>query len=207
VRTARIIGAGPAGLMAAEVLASAGLRVAVADAMPSPARKFLMAGKSGLNLTKAEPMADFLAAFGPVPPQMAQALAEFGPEEVVAWAEGLGQACFVGSTGRVFPVVMKASPLLRAWLARLDGLGVTLERRWRWIGWEAGAVVFETPLGVVAERPDVTVLALGGASWARLGSDGRWAEVLGGRWRLSSLPIWALRWTGRRIWPRSLVSR
>ncbi|SMY08326.1 TIGR03862 family flavoprotein [Flavimaricola marinus] len=179
--TARIIGAGPAGLMAAEVLAGAGVSVRIADAMPSPARKFLMAGKSGLNLTKAEPLPAFLAAFGPIPAEMTRVLTDFGPEAVIDWAEGLGQTVFTGSTGRVFPTVMKASPLLRAWLARLQALGVDLDRRWRWTGWDAEALAFDTPDGPVRERPDLTVLAMGGASWACLGSDGAWAEAMPGQ--------------------------
>lgn len=174
-----VIGAGPAGLMAAEMLAQAGLHVTLADAMPSVGRKFLMAGKSGLNLTKAEPMADFLAAYGPLPPAMEKAVTAFGPDDVMTWAKGLGQPIFTGSTGRVFPDVMKASPLLRAWMARLDGLDVTFKTRWRWTGWEEGALTFETPDGLAKMCPSVTVQALGGASWARLGSDGQWARYLG----------------------------
>lgn len=168
--TALVIGAGPAGLMAAEQLALAGLPVVIADQMPSPARKFLMAGKSGLNLTHVGP--DFLAAYGPLAPQLERALGDFGPERTMAWAEGLGQPVFVGSSGRVFPRSMKASPLLRAWLQRLDGLGAELRRNWRWTGVDA---VFDTKQGVVALDPKVTVLAMGGASWRRLGSDGKWA--------------------------------
>ncbi|MDX8355055.1 TIGR03862 family flavoprotein [Cognatiyoonia sp. IB215182] len=171
-----VIGAGPAGLMAADVLASGGFRVILTDAMPSVGRKFLMAGKSGLNLTKVEPEAEFLAAFGPLPPAMQKALSEFGPNEVIAWAEGLGQQLFIGSTGRVFPTVMKASPLLRAWLARLADLGVSIGTRWRWDGWDGDALAFDTIDGRRLLRPHVTVLALGGASWARLGANGHWAR-------------------------------
>ncbi|MGJ8622786.1 MAG: TIGR03862 family flavoprotein [Yoonia sp.] len=168
-----VIGAGPAGLMAAEQLGKAGLRVLVADAMPSVGRKFLMAGKSGLNITKVE--ADFGAQFdGP----MAPIVDAFGPDAVMQWATDLGQPLFTGSTGRVFPEVMKASPMLRAWLARLDGLGVQLRTRWRWTGWNGDALGFTTPDGPVSLTPKVTVLALGGASWARLGSDGAWAAHL-----------------------------
>lgn len=173
-----VIGAGPAGLMAADVMASAGLSVLVAEAMPSVGRKFLMAGKSGLNLTKAEAMTDFLHAFHPLPPALRVALEQFGPDDVINWAQGLGQAVFAGSTGRVFPEVMKASPLLRAWLARLNSLGVTLKTRWRWQGWDSDALIFETPDGRIKVASDVTLLALGGASWARLGSDGAWARHL-----------------------------
>ncbi len=162
--------------MAAEVLAGAGVRVVVADQMPSPARKFLMAGKSGLNLTNVE--RPFAAAYGAVPPAFARAVAGFGPDEVMRWATGLGQEVFVGSTGRVFPVVMKASPLLRAWLGRLDGLGVELRTRWRWTGRRDGRHLFETPAGPQEVDADVTVLAMGGASWRRLGTDGAWAAQL-----------------------------
>ena len=171
-----VIGAGPAGLMAAEELARAGLRVEVIDRMPSVGRKFLMAGKSGLNLTKAEDPARFLAAYGAAPPALRAALEAFGPEAVQDWARGLGQELFTGTTGRVFPVAMKASPLLRAWLRRLEGLGVRLTTRARWTGWdEDGALRFD---GTGPRAPRVTVLALGGGSWARLGSDGLWAAAL-----------------------------
>lgn len=171
-----VIGAGPAGLMAAEELGKAGMSVTIAEAMPSVGRKFLMAGKSGLNITKAEPNAAFRAAFGAhLPEALATALDEFGPDEVIAWAKGLGQLVFTGSTGRVFPTAMKASPLLRAWLLRLGGLGVRIETRWWWEGWQGAALRFDTPSGVQIVTPRVTVLALGGASWARLGSTGGWA--------------------------------
>ncbi|SDO05210.1 hypothetical protein SAMN05216196_103196 [Lutimaribacter pacificus] len=172
---ALVIGAGPAGLMAAEALARAGRQVTVAEAMPSPARKLLMAGKSGLNLTKSEPFETFLAAYGNAAPHLRPMLTSFGPVGVQDWARELGQDLFTGSTGRVFPTAMKASPLLRAWLARLDAMGVTLNRRWRWTGWKGEAVTFDTPEGPQTLRPVVTVLACGGASWARLGSDGAWA--------------------------------
>ena len=178
---ALVIGAGPVGLMAAEVLAAAGHSVVIADAMPSPARKFLMAGKSGLNLTKDEPLPNFLFHYHSQAPQLIAAVSEFGPQEVISWAKGLGQEVFTGSTGRVFPVAMKASPLLRAWLARLDEQGVRLMRRWRWTGWDGEAAVFATPEGETRIAPKVTILALGGASWARLGSDGRWAALLEGQ--------------------------
>ncbi len=174
---ALVIGAGPAGLMAAEAMAGAGLRVVVAEAKPSVGRKFLMAGKSGLNLTKAEPFETFLAAYGDRAERLRPMLAAFGPEEVQGWAEGLGQPLFTGTTGRVFPCAMKASPLLRAWLGRLDGMGVRIRTRWRWQGWNGGAVVFDTPEGQHRLAPAVTVLACGGASWARLGSDGAWSAA------------------------------
>jgi uncharacterized flavoprotein (TIGR03862 family) len=177
---ALVIGAGPAGLMAAEELALAGRRVLVAEAKPSPARKFLMAGKSGLNITKAEPLDRFLAAYTP-PGWLMPMLSAFGPEQVQDWCRALGQPVFTGSSGRVFPVAMKGSPLLRAWLRRLEDLGVTLRTRWRWTGWQGDAFAFATPDGPRLLRPAVTVLALGGASWARLGSDAAWVPWLAAR--------------------------
>jgi uncharacterized flavoprotein (TIGR03862 family) len=164
--------------MAAEVLARAGHLVEVAEAKPSPARKFLMAGKSGLNLTKSEPQDAFRAAYGEAASPLAPMLDAFGPDALRNWAEDLGQPLFTGTTGRVFPTAMKGSPLLRAWLGRLEEAGVVLHRRWRWTGWDGAHCLFDTPAGPVSQRADVTVLALGGASWARLGSDGAWAEVL-----------------------------
>ncbi|MEO3417234.1 TIGR03862 family flavoprotein [Roseovarius sp. CAU 1744] len=172
---ALVIGAGPAGLMAAEELARAGHRVRVAEAKPSVARKLLMAGKSGLNLTRDEPFDRFLAAYGRDATVLDPMLRAFGPEQVKNWATGLEQSLFTGSTGRVFPTVMKASPLLRAWLARLSDLGVEIRTRWHWQGWDADGVIFDTPGGAQLLAPAVTVLACGGASWARLGSDGAWA--------------------------------
>lgn len=172
---ALVIGAGPAGLMAAGELARAGLRVTLAEGKPSAGRKLLMAGKSGLNLTRAEPFEDFLAAYGARADRLRPMLEAFGPAAVQDWAREHGQQLFTGSTGRVFPRVMKASPLLRSALAELRGLGVDLRTRWRWTGWQDGAVCFDTPEGPQRLSPAVTVLACGGASWARLGSDGGWS--------------------------------
>ena len=176
--TATVIGAGPAGLMAAERLAQAGLRVAVHERMPSVARKFLMAGRGGLNLTHSEPLEPFLDRYGPARDRISGWLDAFSPADLTAWVEGLGQETFVGSSGRVFPKVMKASPLLRAWLARLEGLGVEIRTRSCWTGWTDGALSFDTPEGETLERPEAVVLALGGASWAKLGSDAAWVPGL-----------------------------
>ena len=173
---ALVIGAGPAGLMAAEELVSAGHKVVVAEAKPTVGRKFLMAGKSGLNVTKAETLSAFQAHFDG--DWLAPMLAEFGPDEVQDWCQTLGQEVFTGSSGRVFPRVMKASPLLRAWLVRLTAAGVDIRTRWRWIGLEDGKFAFDTPIGRQVLSPAVTVLALGGASWARLGSDAAWVPML-----------------------------
>ena len=173
---ALVIGAGPAGLMAAEELARAGLRVVVCEAKPSPGRKFLMAGKSGLNLTKDEPLEPFIAAYRA--PRLEPMLRAFGPDQVVDWCRGLGQEVFVGSSGRVFPEAMKASPLLRAWLVRLAEMGVELRSRWHWAGFRDGGLVFQTPEGEVVARAPKVVLALGGASWPRLGSDAAWVPGL-----------------------------
>jgi uncharacterized flavoprotein (TIGR03862 family) len=174
-----IIGAGPAGLMAAEVLAQGGAQVTVYDAMASAGRKFLMAGRGGLNLTHSEALPAFLARYGAATPNLAAAITAFPPDDLRQWSEKLGQPTFVGSSGRVFPQAFKASPLLRAWLRRLDSVGVQFALRHRWTGWEQdGQLSFQSPDGkrVIDARP--TVLALGGASWPRLGSDGAWVEVL-----------------------------
>jgi uncharacterized flavoprotein (TIGR03862 family) len=174
-----IIGAGPAGLMAAEVLAQGGASVTIYDAMPSAGRKFLMAGRGGLNLTHSEPLPQFLARYREAKPHLAAAIEAFPPQALRDWSEALGQETFVGSSGRVFPKAFKASPLLRAWLRRLDSMGVRLALRHRWTGWdEHGRLRFQTSEGQQAVEANATVLALGGASWPRLGSDGAWAEIL-----------------------------
>jgi uncharacterized flavoprotein (TIGR03862 family) len=173
-RSAAVIGAGPAGLMAAEVLSAAGVAVTVYDRMPSAGRKLLMAGRGGLNLTHSEPLPAFLGRYGAAQARLAPLIAAFPPEALIGWCQGLGQGTFVGSSGRVFPVAMKASPLLRAWMGRLSRQGVTLRPRHAWTGWEGDALRFQTPDGSLLVRPDVTVLALGGASWPRLGSDAAW---------------------------------
>ena len=177
-----IIGAGPAGLMAAEVLAQGGAAVTIYDAMPSAGRKFLMAGRGGLNLTHSEPLPAFLARYREAMPYLKAAIEAFPPQALRDWSEALGQETFVGSSGRVFPKAFKASPLLRAWLRRLDSMDVKLALRHRWTGWdEAGRLRFETPDGTRAVEPSATVLALGGASWPRLGSDGAWTKILAAR--------------------------
>ncbi len=175
-----IIGAGPAGLIAAERLAQAGHRVTIHERMPSPARKFLLAGRGGLNLTHSEPLEDVLPRYGAAMPWLEPAIRAFPPQALRDWADGLGAESFTGTSGRVFPKAMKASPLLRAWLRRLDGLGVKLEAGRRWTGWNAqGALTFETGAGgAVTVAADATLLALGGASWPRLGSDGGWVPLL-----------------------------
>jgi uncharacterized flavoprotein (TIGR03862 family) len=179
VRTVAVVGGGPAGLFAAERLATAGLAVTVYDQMPSVGRKFLMAGRGGLNLTHSEDLERFVPRYGAAAERLRPMLEAFPPERLRAWAEGLGQATFVGSSGRVFPTALKASPLLRAWLARLGAAGVEIRTRHRWLGWTAdGRLRFQTPDAEVTATADATVLALGGASWPKLGSDGAWADVL-----------------------------
>jgi len=165
--------------MAAEVLAQGGARVTVYDAMPSAGRKFLMAGRGGLNLTHSEPLAQFMARYREAAPKLQAAIAAFSPDALRAWSEALGEPTFVGTSGRVFPKAFKASPLLRAWLRRLDASGVRFAFRHRWTGWDgAGRLQFRTLGGVATVVADAAVLALGGASWPRLGSDGNWVELL-----------------------------
>jgi uncharacterized flavoprotein (TIGR03862 family) len=179
---AAVIGAGPAGLMAAEVLAQGGAGVTVYDAMPSAGRKFLMAGRGGLNLTHSEPLPTFLARYRGAAPRLEAAITAFPPDRLREWSEALGQPTFVGSSGRVFPQAFKASPLLRAWLRRLDSQGVQFVFRHRWIDWdEQGRLRFQTPDGERMVEARATVLALGGASWPRLGSDGAWVDRLASR--------------------------
>ena len=180
--SAVVIGAGPAGLMAAQALAQAGVAVHVFDAMPSVGRKFLLAGKGGLNLTHSEPMAPFVSRYGARQAQLAPLLAAFGAEQVCAWARDLGVETFVGTSGRVFPADMKAAPLLRAWLQRLRSHGVQFHMRHRFTGWDsAGALQFQSPTGDITVQARAVVLALGGGSWARLGSDGAWLAWLAAR--------------------------
>ncbi|XLZ71561.1 TIGR03862 family flavoprotein [Massilia sp. SR12] len=174
-----VIGGGPAGLMAAEVLAAAGVRVDVYDAMPSVGRKFLLAGRGGMNITHSEPYEQFVARYGSRAGVLRPMLDAFTPDDLRAWVHGLGIDTFVGTSGRVFPTEMKAAPMLRAWLHRLRESGVHFHQRHRWLGWTAdGALRIEAPDGERIVRPAATVLALGGASWARLGSDGAWQPLL-----------------------------
>lgn len=189
-----IIGGGPAGLMAAEKLSESGAQVDVFDAMPSVGRKFLMAGRGGLNLTHSEPAEPFLARYGDRAPFVQPWLQKMDAAALREWAHALGIQTFVGSSGRVFPQEMKAAPLLRAWLARLRGQGVRFHMRHRWLGWRGGkpgvgALRFETPAGQTQHAADAVVLALGGGSWAKLGSDGAWAPDL----QSHGVPVAALR--------------
>ncbi len=222
---AAVIGGGPAGLMAAEALLSAGVPVDLFDAMPSVGRKFLLAGKGGLNLTHAEDFEPFVRRYGPRAPQMRALLESFGAKQLRDWAEALGVSTFVGSSQRVFPQDMKAAPLLRSWLHRLRAQGLRVHVRHRWLGWaEGGALRFATPAGEKQHHSISTVLALGGASWPQLGSDGqwvaelrrvgaevadlapsncgfdvaRWSEHLTSRFAGAPLKNVGLRWTGRQ---------
>jgi uncharacterized flavoprotein (TIGR03862 family) len=173
-----VIGGGPAGLMAAEVLSQAGVRVDLYDAMPSVGRKFLLAGKGGMNITHSEPIGDFVQRYGARAAQVQPWLDAFNPQAVRDWIHGLGIDTFVGTSGRVFPTDMKAAPLLRAWLHRLREAGVRFHMRHRWLGWRDGALVFASPDGEQLVEADAVILALGGGSWARLGSDGAWVGLL-----------------------------
>jgi len=185
-----VVGGGPAGLMAAETLVGHGAQVDLYDAMPSVGRKFLLAGKGGLNLTHSEPSELFHGRFGARRPEIAPMLEQFGADDLRAWAEELGIATFIGSSGRVFPTDMKAAPLLRAWLQRLRRSGVNFHMRHRWCGWSSdGALRFSTPDGDSFVQADAAVLALGGGSWARLGSDAAWVPLLAEK----GVPIEALR--------------
>ncbi|WP_045837978.1 TIGR03862 family flavoprotein [Hyphomicrobium sp. 99] len=178
VKDVAVVGAGPAGLFAAEIIARAGHRVTVYERMPSPARKFLLAGRGGLNLTHSEPIENFLPRYGAAAEKVRTAVEAFPPSALIDWANGLGAETFIGSSGRVFPRAMKASPLLRAWLRRLNELGVVIKTRHRWTGFTAeGGHSFKTPEGPIAIRPDATLFALGGASWPKLGSDAHWVET------------------------------
>lgn len=181
-KRAAIVGGGPAGLIAAEALLTAGVEVHLFDAMPSLGRKFLMAGKSGLNLTHSEPFDAFLGRFGGACAPLEEALGAFTPDDLRQWAAALGVETFIGSSGRVFPKDFKAAPLLRAWLRRLRAAGLTIHVRHPWQGWNAaGALLFETRQGPISFDADATVLALGGASWPKLGSDAAWTLLLEAR--------------------------
>ncbi|UVL98996.1 TIGR03862 family flavoprotein [Pseudomonas atacamensis] len=170
-----IIGGGPAGLMAAEVLSQAGIHVDVYDGMPSVGRKFLLAGVGGMNITHSEAYPAFLSRYAERAPQIAPLLRGFGADALCQWIHDLGIETFIGSSGRVFPTDMKAAPLLRAWLKRLRDSGVVIHTRHRWLGWDAsGALRIASPQGEISVNPDATLLALGGGSWSRLGSDGAW---------------------------------
>ncbi len=176
--TVAIIGGGPAGLMAAEVLSQAGVKVELYDAMPSVGRKFLMAGKGGMNITHSEPFDKFMSRYGSSQAHLDPMLKAFGAEAIRDWLSELGVETFIGSSGKVFPVTMKAAPLLRAWLHRLREDGVSFKMRHQWLGWDAGILRFLTPSGETKISVDAVVLALGGGSWARLGSTGAWVPLL-----------------------------
>ncbi len=178
IQSIAIIGAGPAALMAAQMLAEKGHKVTIYDRMPSPARKFLIAGRGGLNLTHSEPLEDFLNRYGNASAWLAPAIRAFTPSDLRHWCEALGEHTFIGSSGRIFPRSMKAVSLLRAWLRRLEALQVSYHPRHEWLGWKGDMLQFRTPTGEHEVAADATLLALGGASWPRLGSDGGWVEIL-----------------------------
>lgn len=177
-KTIAIIGGGPSGLMAAEILAAAGHKVTLYDQMPTPGRKFLLAGRGGLNLTHSEPLKNFMGRYGAAADWLTPSLQAFPPTALRDWCENLGQETFIGSSGRVFPRAMKASPLLRAWRQHLDHLGVRFMPRHRWLGWEQNALRFKNGEKQTLITTDATLLALGGASWPKLGSDGGWVDIL-----------------------------
>jgi len=187
-RRVAIIGGGPAGLMAAEVISQAGFEVSVYDAMPSVGRKFLMAGKGGMNITHAEPLPLFIQRYGQRQIQTSQWLAQLNPDKLRDWIHGLGIETFIGTSGRVFPKDMKAAPLLRAWLHRLKQSNVSFHMRHRWLGWEHQQLKFQTPSGIVTIQADATILALGGGSWRKLGSDGTWTDILSAK-RIDVKPL------------------
>ena len=200
--SALIVGAGPAGLMAAEILAQAGQATIVADASRTPARKFLLAGRGGLNLTHSEPLDAFLSRYGAASEALAPAIRAFPPEALRAWSASLGEPTFVGTSGRVFPKSFKATALLRAWLRRLEGLGVQLAPRHRWVGFaEGGGLRFATPEGERVLRADACVLALGappGRSWGATEAGWKSCEPKGSRSRRSAPPMPAFSSAGRR---------
>jgi predicted Rossmann fold flavoprotein len=207
-KTAVVIGAGPAGLSAAEILAQSGIITHVYERNANPARKFLMAGRGGLNLTHSEDFCRFLTRYGEASARLRPFLEAFGPTELRSWCEGLEQQTFIGSSGRVFPKAFKASPLLRAWLRRLAGLGVTIHLNQKFQAFDGHKAGFTNPDGISLIEADAYVLALGGASWPRLGADGAWVEPLqrvGLEARPLRPPIAVWRSAGQRNLSRNLT--